>query len=127
MKKNKAILLLSGFVSLLFLVYICVLSRDIIKSEDNLAASPNVVDVTNLIQTKLLVTPKDFKNDLSWASPRLNDESWKTVSIPKHRTVQEPDFKNGNYGYYRIHNSHQSQMNYSWDFNTLIFQLLMCM
>ena len=102
MKKNKALLVLSGIVSLFFLFYVITLTRDIGKTEERLIESPNVVDVTNVITTRLLETPENFTQDLSWTKPGFNEKQWKQVSVPKHRIVQEPDFKEGNFAYYRI-------------------------
>lgn len=101
MKKNKIVLVLSCIFSMLFLTYIFKLARDIKKSEENLIASPNVVDVTDAITTKLLILSENYTEE-TWSQPSTNDSTWKNVNVPKHRIVQEPEFKEGNFAYYRI-------------------------
>ena len=102
MKKNKAVLVLSCIFSVLFLTYIFKLARDIKKTEENMISSRNIVDVTDAIKTKLLITSENY-TDETWAQPYLKDANWKTVNVPKHRIVQEPEFKEGNFAYYRIY------------------------
>lgn len=103
MKKNKFLIALSGIVSALFLTYIITLARGIGRGEQSLLESPNIVDVTDKIQTKLMVTSQNFSEDLSWTQNDISEAGWDSVSIPKHRIVQQPEFKEGNFAYYRIH------------------------
>lgn len=103
MKKNKVLLVLSGILSLFFISYVIKLNKDIGQAEANLIASANVLDVTELIQTKLLVTPENLSKDLTWTKAGFSEAGWKQVSIPQHSIVQESEFKAGNFAYYRIH------------------------
>ena len=102
MTKNKIVLVASCIFSAVFLGYIFKMGQDLSRVEDIIASSPNVVDVTDKIQTKLLVTAENFKND-AWAAPEFEDKSWTSVAIPKHRIVSEKEFNEGNFAYYRIY------------------------
>lgn len=102
MKKNKLVLGLSVVFAALFLFFVFKLTTDIKATEDNLLASKNIVDVTDSIETKLLVASENL-SDTSWAQSTFNDDSWKTVQIPKHRIVSDPNFVEGNFAYYRVH------------------------
>ncbi len=101
MKKNKAVLVLSCIFSLIFLTYIFKLTRDFGRLEEALVESPNVIDVTDQIKTKIVVTSKQFASS-DWSEENFDDSAWKSISIPSHSTVKEPEFKEGNFLYYRI-------------------------
>lgn len=102
MKKNKVLLALCSVFPLLFLGYVFKLTFEIRNLEKTLNESPNVIDVTDKITTKLLVTSSEYPDDF-WARPTIDDSVFKTVKIPKHRIVQEPEYKEGNFAYYRVH------------------------
>lgn len=101
MKKNKIVLVLASFLSILFLIYIFKMTRDIGRLENSMIESPNIVDVTDQIQTKILVASKEIEKP-DWVNAKFNDSSWKKVSIPSYLTVEEKEFKPGNFVYYRI-------------------------
>lgn len=100
--KNKIILILLCLFSAFFIFFIFKLSDDIQRKEEILAASPNVMDVTNDIRTKALVTAKDLPSS-EWANTQINESSWKDVKIPDYQPIKESEFKEGSFGYYRIH------------------------
>ncbi|MES2527008.1 MAG: ATP-binding protein [Bdellovibrionota bacterium] len=84
--KSKSVVFLSCFFSLFFLFYLFRLADNISNTEKKLIESPNVLDVTEIITTKL----------------RINNGDWKEVKIPAHRIVAEKDFREGNFAYYQI-------------------------
>lgn len=101
MKKNILTLLTVGF-SLFFLVFVFDLTKDISQLKINLLKSPNVIDATNLIQTKIKITEKDLALHAEWSRPSWHDENWKKIQIPTHQILKEPEYKEGSYVYYRI-------------------------
>lgn len=101
MKKSKIVLLLSVILSLTFLGYVFYLTRDIGTTEQRIIASPNVLDVTDDIRTTLLVSSQDLP-PYRWTKESVDDGGWKEVKVPQHRIVQETEFKDGNFAYYRI-------------------------
>lgn len=101
MTKNKLVVVLSCIFSLVFLFYIFKLTRDIKTSEERLVNSPNIVDVTHSIDTKLLVTSSQIDQE-NWFKENFNDSKWLSVEIPKHRIVSVEEFKEGSFAYYRI-------------------------
>lgn len=101
MKKNKIVLFLSGILSLAFLGYVFILTRDIGTTEKRISESANVVDVTDKIRTQILVSHQDLAPE-AWITNHLNEADWKEIKIPQYRIVQESEFKEGNFAYYRI-------------------------
>ena len=100
--KNKIILTIASLFLGFFLVFIFKLSDDISRKEEILVSSPNVLDVTDKIQTKALVTPEDLRPE-QWAQKDSSEERWSSVSIPTYAPIKEQDFVEGNFGYYRIY------------------------
>ena len=100
MKKNKLVLILSIVVSLMFVIFLVKTTDDLGKVETALSNSPNVEDVTDKIQSKILITSDDLNTE--WVKPSFSDESWKPTSIPREWLPSDPQFKEGNFGYYRI-------------------------
>lgn len=77
------------------------MSRDLSNVENKLLESPNIIDVTKIIKTYSLVTSQKFTTD-TWTQNDFDDTSWKKVKIPQHENIGDPEFKEGNYIYYRI-------------------------
>ena len=101
MKKSKVVLVLAALFCLSFLAYLNKLDSDSVNLEKNLLASPNIIDVTKQIETKIYVGPEDLSVNSNWTSKEFDDSKWKSVSIP-HFFNAEKNFVEGNYGYYRI-------------------------
>lgn len=101
MKKSKVVLVLSVLFCLLFLAYLNKLDSDVVNLEKNLLASPNIIDVTKEIETKIYVGPEDLSKSSNWTDLNFDDSHWKKVSIP-HYFNTEKNFTEGNYAYYRI-------------------------
>jgi signal transduction histidine kinase len=99
--KNKLILTLVSLFSMLFLASIFKLSDDIQRKEEILESKTEVINVTDSIKTQALVTSTDL-NPEKWALPEIDDSAWKSVQIPQYKMIQEKDFKEGNFGIYRI-------------------------
>jgi signal transduction histidine kinase/CheY-like chemotaxis protein len=99
--KNKIILTVASLFLGFFLVFIFKLSDDISRKEEILVSSPNVLDVTDKIQTKALVTSENLRPE-QWAQKDSSEERWSSVSIPTYAPIKEQDFVEGNFGYYRI-------------------------
>jgi signal transduction histidine kinase/response regulator of citrate/malate metabolism len=99
--KNKFLLLLTCSFSAAFLFFVWKLSDDIQRKEEILLLSPAILNVTDQIKTKALVTEKDLPSS-SWANIDSVTDSWKEVKIPDYQPITEKEFKNGNFGYYRI-------------------------
>lgn len=95
--KNKLILALSCLVSILFIFYVFKISDEIQRKEELILESPNIIDVTNLIKTKALVSGKELPES-EWVKPA----SWKEVTIPSYEIIQEKEFKEGSLAYYQI-------------------------
>jgi signal transduction histidine kinase len=100
MKKNKIVLVLSVVASLLFVIFLIHTTDQLGNVEKTLALSSNVDDVTQKIQTKVLITSKELPED--WIQDSFSDQNWKAVSIPKDWVPKDPEFKEGNFAYYRI-------------------------
>jgi signal transduction histidine kinase/response regulator of citrate/malate metabolism len=101
MKKN-VILGLSCLFSLLFIISIFRMSDEIQRKEDLIEASPDVMDITQDIRTKVLVT-REKLNETSWASSSLDEKNWKEVSLPGYEIIKEKEFNENSYAYYRIY------------------------
>jgi signal transduction histidine kinase/DNA-binding response OmpR family regulator len=100
MKKNNAVLVLSCMFSLAFLYFVVHTTQNLGSVENILAKSPNVQDVTDQIETKILVTKEEINSD--WMKADFEDDKWKPIKIPKDWVPKEPEFKEGNFTYYRI-------------------------
>ena len=100
MKKNKTVLVLSCMFSIAFLYFVVHTTQNLGSVENLLAKSPNVQDVTDQIETKILVTKEEIKSD--WMKVDFEDDKWKPIKIPKDWVPKEPEFKEGNFTYYRI-------------------------
>lgn len=101
MKKNKIVLFLASVSSLLFLTYVLRLTLEIPKIEENLLASPNVIDITGKIQTLVMVSDKNIK-ERGWTLSGFSDTGWKEIVIPRFKVMQVPGFTEGAVAYYRI-------------------------
>lgn len=99
--KNKLILAVSCLVSILFIFYVFKISDEIQRKEEIIEASPDVLDVTQLIKSRSIVSTEELPLE-NWGTESTNDSTWKEVSIPSYEIIQEKNFKEGSYGYYRI-------------------------
>jgi signal transduction histidine kinase len=99
--KNKAILALSCLVSILFIFYVFKISDEIQRKEELIEASPHVIDVTQLIKTRSIVSTQELPFE-SWGASSTNDSSWKEVTLPTYEIIQDQNFREGSFGYYRI-------------------------
>lgn len=94
--KNKLILGLACAFSVVFLTYLFKITDEIQRNQEILSSSPNIINVTESISTKILLSPKDIPAD------NPDTSSWKSVQIPSHSIVKEQDYKEGNFAYYQI-------------------------
>lgn len=94
--KNKILLVITCIFSAAFLFFIWKMSDDIQRKEEILLSSPAILNVTDLIKTRALVTDQDIP------LKDIDSGSWKEVKIPDYQPVAEKDFKEGNFGYYEI-------------------------
>lgn len=101
MKKNKFVMVSTSILSICFLFFIFYMTRDLSKIEESIVDSPNVVDITDDIQTSLLVRKVEF-SEPNWAELLFDDNSWDSVSIPKHKIVSESEYQENSYAYYRV-------------------------
>lgn len=99
--KNKFILAITCLFSLLFLGYIYKLADEIQHDEERFERSPNILDVTDKITTKILVTKEDLPANV-WGSANFSGLNWKEVKIPSHSIIQDPNFTPGGFVYYSI-------------------------
>lgn len=95
--KNRIILTLVCLFSLVFIVYVFKLSDEIQKDAETITSSPNVLDVTDKLTTKLLVTDRNLS-----LKEHLDDKNWHEVKIPAYQIIKEPSYKEGNFAYYKI-------------------------
>lgn len=98
--KNKLILGLVAVVSLVFLTFIYKTAENIQHHEKNLASSVNVRDVTKLIATSMLVTARDMP------PLAIDEKEMSKIQIPGIDLTKHPEFKDGNFVYYRIQVPH---------------------
>jgi signal transduction histidine kinase/DNA-binding response OmpR family regulator len=103
MKKSKVALVLSGLFCFLFLLYLKNLDYEMANLDSSMLASPNIKDVTNDIQTRFMISPKELGDETGWKNNSFDDENWKKIKIPSYSVTTESDFQDGNFAYYRIH------------------------
>ena len=101
MTKKILLVLTLGF-SLSFLGFVFKITADLSNSKERLLDSPNILNVTNIINSKLLISEQPLKNGDKWAGFQFEDKDWKSIKIPTYQIVQERNFKEGNIAYYRI-------------------------
>lgn len=99
--KNKLILAATCLFSVLFLGYIFKLTDEIQRDEEILESSPNILDVTDKIKTKILVTHEDLPTE-AWSTAYFDGLNWQEERIPKFQIIKDPNYKDGGYVYYRI-------------------------
>ncbi len=100
--KNKLVVSLTIAFSLFFLVFVVRITDDLSKANSNILKSQNVIDVTNLISTRLLIAEKILEVDDRWVKEKFDDSEWGSIRIPKFQIVKMQNFKEGNHAYYRI-------------------------
>lgn len=84
------------------MIFVFDLTSNISNLKRNLLKSPNILDATSLISTKLKITDQEYSIQGEWNQISFNDSNWKEVDIPKHRLISEPEYEIGKYAYYRI-------------------------
>ena len=112
MKKSKVVLVLSAVFAVLFLYYLKVLDQGIANLDTDIFKTSNVIDVTDKIQTRILISPEDLKNN-EWLVSDFYDQNWKKVTLPKFWIAKEPEFKEGSFAFYRIKIPVQVMKNFS--------------
>jgi signal transduction histidine kinase len=101
-KKNIPLIITSALFCILFLGYLFRTADEITKVVDNLKATPNIIEVTDKIQSELLVTSVNLDAEGNWTKNEFRDDGWKKIKIPEYNSLTEKDFKEGNFAYYRI-------------------------
>lgn len=100
--KNKIISALTVTFALFFLGFVVRISDDLSNAKKKLLDSPNIIDVTNDISTKILISKIPFQSNIEWPLIDYKDDDWKQIQIPSFQVVQEKDFQASSYVYYRI-------------------------
>lgn len=100
--KNKLVVFLTIGFSVFFLIFIIRLTDDISNSHNNFLKSPNVIDVSNTIKTKVLVTKENLPAESIWSQKQFNDSNWLDIKIPEYQIVSHPEYGEHNFAYYRI-------------------------
>lgn len=100
--KNKIIVAITLAFSLFFIIFVVRTTNELSSAQFNILKSKNVIDATDLIFTRLLVTDIDIKNEHYWINDKSKDHDWLPIKIPTYQIVRHPNFRQGNYAYYRI-------------------------
>lgn len=100
--KNKFIGLLTISFSLFFIWFVIHTANDLSNAREKILKSPNVIDVTDLISTRVLITSESLPTDGGWVSKEFDDSKWTSLKIPTRQIVNEKNYAMGNYAYYRI-------------------------
>lgn len=100
--KNKIITVLTIAFAVFFLGFVVQTTDDLSKVNDRILNSKNVIDAGDLISTHLKVTNENLPIEGSWVNSDFDDDEWKKIKIPSYQIVQIPEFKEGNFAYYRI-------------------------
>lgn len=99
--RRKAVTVVTCLFSLFFLAFVYKLADDISGIQSLILRSPNVIDVTDALETKVLVTGTELPSAGDWVGKDFDDSSWVSLKLPKYLTG-EKDFVPGNFVYYRI-------------------------
>ena len=101
MKKSRVVLALSAAFAVLFLYYIKVLDQEIANLSSDIFKTNNVIDVTDLIKTRVYISSEELKNN-EWLNLSYDDSNWEEVALPKYWIIKDKAFKANNFAYYRI-------------------------
>lgn len=100
MKKNKLVLGVSVLVSIVFILFLIKTTDDLGKIDKTLSNSPNVENVTEKLQTKILISKEE---PTDWFSLNFIDQSWKSIQVPRDYVPKEPGFEEGAFIFYRMY------------------------
>lgn len=100
--KNKVISSLVITFVVFFISFVIRITHDLSISNDKILDSKNVLEAGKLISTRLLVTSEELSLSSEWVNLNYKDEGWEEIEIPKYQIVQQKNFKEGNFAYYRI-------------------------
>lgn len=98
--RNKVITALTTLFAIFYVAFVVILTDELSSARRNLRKSPNIIDVTGLIETKLLITEKSYSIEDSRLQTIASD--WKSIEIPTFQIVQEENFREGNFAYYIV-------------------------
>ena len=101
MKMSRVVLALSAAFAVLFLYYIKVLDKEIANLSSDIFKTNNVIDVTDLIKTRVYISSEELKNN-EWLNLSYDDSNWEEVALPKYWIIKDKAFKANNFAYYRI-------------------------
>lgn len=73
-----------------------------LNAHNNILKSKNVLDATDLISTHVFVTHENLPIEGNWVNLNFDEKNWLPIKIPYYRIVQNKEFKEGNFAYYRI-------------------------
>ena len=100
MRRN-IVAIIACIFSFFFLAYVYKIVHDISHIQDRLLDSSNVIDVSQEIETKVLITSDDLPVGGNWTRAEFDDSGWNPVRIPQY-IHGNPAYRSGNYVYYRI-------------------------
>lgn len=100
--KNRVIAGLTISFSLFFIVFVINVTKNLSNSKKDLLKSPNIVDVTDIISSRILVTSEDLPAEGNWSKPEFIDSNWYPIKIPSYQLIKNKEFTEGNFVYYRI-------------------------
>lgn len=100
--KNKLISILSVCFAIFFLVFVVRITDDVSKANGNILKSQNTIEAGDLISTTVIVTKENMPIPSDWVEKNFDDGNWKKIKIPGYQIVQEKEFKEGRFVYYRI-------------------------
>lgn len=98
--KNRIITTLIILFAVFYISFVTYVTDGLHKSYSNILKSKNVIDVTEVISTRINVTPLELKD--GWTSRNFNDHDWEQVRIPSYKAIQKKEFVPANFIYYRI-------------------------
>lgn len=100
--KSKIITLLTLSFALSFILFVIFITDDLSRSREKLLRSPNIINVTDSISTRVMVTSENLPLDGAWTKADFDDSKWTSTKIPSNQLVKEKEYRIGNYAYYRI-------------------------
>lgn len=100
--KNRVIAGLTIAFALFFIVFVINVTKNLSNAKKDLLKSPNIVDVTDVLSSKVLVTSEDLPVEGDWSKPDFADSSWSPIKIPSYQLIKDKNFVEGNFVYYRI-------------------------
>ncbi len=100
--KNRVIAGLTIAFSLFFIIFVINVTKNLSNAKKDLLKSPNIVDVTDIISSRILVTSKDLPIEGDWSKSEFKDSDWSPIKIPSYQLIKNKEFAAGNFVYYRI-------------------------